>query len=118
MEFLHQVLLFLHLIGMAVLVAAFLLQRRTAAQGPLNPAWLHGAGLQLVTGLALVGVIEVQRDDVDHAKVGVKLLVALVITVLALVQRRRDPGAALPSWLVPSLAGLVVLNLGVAVFWQ
>lgn len=115
MEFLHQVLLFLHLLGMAVLVAAFLLQRRTAARGPLNAAWLHGAGLQLVTGLALVGVIEVQRDDVNHAKIGVKLLVALAVGLLALALRKRDP---MPSWLVPALAGLVVLNVGVAVFWQ
>jgi len=114
MEFLHQVLLFLHLLGMAVLVAAFLLQRRTAADGPLNSAWLHGSGLQLVTGLALVGVLDVQRDDVNHARAGVKLLVLLVIGGLALAYRRR---ASMPNWLVPALAGLVVLNTGIAVFW-
>lgn len=114
MEFLRQLLLFVHLLGMAVLVAAFLLQRRTAAGGPLNPAWLHGSGLQLITGLALVGVLDVQRDDVNHAKPGVKLLVVLVIGVLALVHRKRD---RLPNWLVPALAGLVVLNAGIAVFW-
>jgi hypothetical protein len=115
MEFLHQALLFLHLLGMAVLVGAFLLQRRTAAQGPLNAAWLHGSALQLVTGLALLGVIEVQRDDVDHAKLGVKLLVVLVVGGLALAFRRRD---RMPAWLLPALAGLVVLNAGIAVFWH
>lgn len=115
MEFLHDVLLFLHLLGMATLVGAFLLQRRTAASGPLNAAWLHGTALQLVTGLALVGVLELQEDEVNHPKVGVKLLVALVIGVLALVFRKRD---RMPTWLLPTLAGLVILNVGVAVFWN
>lgn len=115
MEFLRQVLLFLHLLGMAVLVGAFLLQRRTATTGPVNAAWLHGAALQLVTGLALVGVLDVQRDDVDHARAGVKLVVVLAVGVLALVYRRRD---RMPGWLLPTLAGLVVINTGIAVFWN
>lgn len=114
MEFLHQVLLFLHLLGMAVLVAAVLLQRRTP-DGPLNSAWLHGVGLQLITGLALVGVLEVQRDELNDAKFGVKLLVAVAIGTLALIYRKRDRP---PRWLVPTLAGLVVLNIAIAVFWQ
>lgn len=114
MEFLHQVLLFLHLIGMAVLVAAFLLQRRTAAAGPLNASWLHGSALQLVTGLALVGVLDAQRDDVNHVRATVKLVVVLVIAGLALVYRRRQ---SMPGWLLPTLVGLVVLNVAFAVFW-
>jgi hypothetical protein len=114
MEFLREVLLFLHLLGMATLAGAFLLQRRTAAAGPLNAVWLHGTALQLVTGLALVGVLEAMPEEVDHAKVGAKLLVALVIGGLALAFRRRD---RMPNWLLPALAALVVLNVGVAVFW-
>jgi len=115
MEFLHQALLFLHLLGMAVLVGAFLLQRRTAPGGPVNAAWLHGSALQLVTGLALVGVLDAQRDDVNHVKAAVKLLVLLVIGALALAYRRRD---RMPGWVLPTLAGLVVLNTAIAVFWQ
>lgn len=115
MEFLRLVLLFLHLLGMAVLVGSFLVQRRTAPDGPLNAGWLHGGLLQLLTGLALVGVKEAQNaPDLDHAKVGVKLTVLVVVLVLVLVGRRREP---LPAWLTPALAGLVVLNVGVAVFW-
>ena len=114
MEFLRQVLLFVHLLGMAVLVAAFLVQRR-AGDGRLNAGWLHGAALQLVTGLALVGVLDVQRDDVNHARAGVKLLVVVLIGALALVYRRRDRA---PNWLAPTLAALVVLNTGLAVFWR
>lgn len=114
MEFLRLVLLFLHLLGMAALAGSFLVQRHTAASGPLNAGWLHGSLLQLVTGVALVGVNEAQDNDLDHVKVAVKLVVLLVILGLVLVGRRRDP---LPAWLVPAVAGLVVLNVGVAVFW-
>jgi hypothetical protein len=114
MEFLRLVLLFLHLLGMAVLVGAFMVQRRAAGGGPLNAGWLHGSLLQFVTGLALVGVKEAQDAELDHAKVAVKLLVVLVVLGLAFVGRRRDP---LPAWMNPTLAGLVVLNVGVAVFW-
>ena len=60
-------------------------------------------------------MLEVQRDDANHPKVAVKLLVALVIGALALVFRKRD---RMPKWLLPTLTGLVVLNVGVAVFWD
>lgn len=115
MEFLRQCLLFLHLLGMATLVGAFLVQRRVAPGGPLNAGWLHGSLLQLLTGLALVGVNEAGAAEVDHAKIGVKLVVLLVIVGLVLVGRRRE--SSLPPWLVPGLIGLTVLNVGVAVFW-
>lgn len=127
MEFVRLVLLFLHLLGMAVLVGSFLLQRRTAPRGPLSAGWLHGALLQLVTGLALVGVNEAQDADLIHAKVGVKLLVLVAILGLVLFARRQGGGTAgtdrsedtgtLATWVVPALAGLVVLNVGIAVFW-
>lgn len=115
MEFVRLVLVFLHLLGMGLLLGTFLLQLRTARGGPLSVGWLHGAGLQLLTGLALVGVNEAADRDLDHVKVGVKLGVLVVIFVLILVARRA--GERLPSWAAPALGGLVVLNTGVAVFW-
>lgn len=114
MEFIRLVLLFLHLLGMALLVGSFLVQRRVSPQGPLNPGWLHGALLQLVTGVALVGVNEAQDNELDQIKVTVKLVVLVAVFALVLLGRRRE---TLATWLVPALAGLVVLNVGVAVFW-
>ena len=114
MEFVRLSLLFLHLLGMAVLLGSFLLQRRIAPQGPLHAGWLHGSLLQLLTGLALVGVNEAQDNDLDHVKVTVKLLVVVVILGAVLIFRRRE---RLESWLAPALAGLVVVNTAVAVFW-
>ncbi|HWO66805.1 MAG TPA: hypothetical protein VNO31_42910 [Umezawaea sp.] len=114
MEFVRLLLVFLHLLGMGMLVAMFFLQVRAGAGAPLNKGWLHGAGLQLLTGLALVGLSPLTDKDYDHFKVGVKLLVLVVIGVLAFLYVRKP---AAPAWLPRALAGLVVLNVGVAVFW-
>jgi len=113
-EFVRLLLVFLHLLGMGMLVAMFFLQVRAGAGAPLNKGWLHGAGLQLLTGLALVGLSPLTDKDYDHFKVGVKLLVLVVIGVLAFAYVRKP---AAPTWLPRALAGLVVLNVGVAVFW-
>ena len=114
MEFVRLLLVFLHLLGMGMLVAMFFLQVRAEAGAPLNKGWLHGAGLQLLTGLALVGLSPLTDKDYDHFKIGVKLLVLVVIGVLAFLYVRKP---AAPTWLPRALAGLVVLNVGVAVFW-
>lgn len=115
MEFLRLVLVFLHLLGMAMLVGMFMLQLRAGQGAALNKGWLHGGGLQLITGLALMGV-EPALDDVDynHMKLGIKILVLLVILGLAGAFVRKP---AAPKWLPFTLGGLVVLNVGLAVFW-
>jgi hypothetical protein len=114
METLRLSLLFLHLLGMAMLLGSFLVQLRVARQGPLSSGWLHAGLLQLVTGLGLVAVNEIQDNQLDHAKVAVKFAVLLVILGAVIVYRRR---AVMPQWLAPGLAGLAVVNVAVAVFW-
>jgi hypothetical protein len=116
MEFLRLVLLFLHLLGLGLLLGSFLVQRRVAPTGPLSAGWLHGSLLQLLTGVGLAGVDQALGGEhaPDNAKLAVKLVVLLVILGLIVVARRRD---TLPAWVSPALAGLVVLNAGVAVFW-
>lgn len=114
MEFVRLLLVFFHLLGMAVLVGAFLVQRRAAAGGPPNAGWLHGAGLQLVTGVALQLLSPLTDADYNHMKLGIKLLVLVAIGGLALAFTLKKTS---PKWLNPTLAGLVVLNVGLAVFW-
>jgi hypothetical protein len=114
-EFVRLLLVFLHLLGMALLIGMFLVQRRAPADSPLNRGWLHVAGLQLITGLALQLLAPATDQDYNSAKLGIKMLVLLVIGALALVYViRRVPA---PKWLPPSLVGLVVVNVGIAVFW-
>jgi len=115
MEFVRLVLVFLHLLGMAMLIGTFMLQAKAGAGAPVNKGWLHGAGLQLITGLILMGLDPI-NDEVEYnpIKIGIKLLVLVVIGGLALGFLRKPTA---PSWLNPTLGGLVVLNVGLAVFW-
>ncbi|TDV41456.1 hypothetical protein [Actinophytocola oryzae] len=115
MEFVRLLLVFLHLLGMALLVGMFLVQRRLPANAPLNMGWVHVAALQLITGLALQLLAPATDQDYNAAKLGIKTVVLLVIGALALVYViRRVPA---PKWLPPTLVGLVVVNVGIAVFW-
>jgi hypothetical protein len=114
MDFLRDLLLFLHFIGLAALFGGLFVQVK-ARPRLVNNAMLHGILTQLVTGVLLVGVLEGLDSDVNNAKVAVKLLVALVIGVLVVVNRRKP---ALPNGLYFALLGLTVLNIGVAVFWH
>ena len=115
MEFVRLLLVFLHLLGMALLVGMFLVQRRAPADAPLNQGWLHIAALQLITGLALQLLAPATDRDYDAAKLGIKTVILLVIGALALIYViRRVPA---PKWLPFTLVGLVVVNVGIAVFW-
>jgi hypothetical protein len=113
--FVRDLLLFLHLLGMATLVGAFLVQLRTGLDGPLNKGWLHGAGLQLVTGVALQLLAPVTDQDYNDAKLGVKLVVLIVIGALAIFYTVRGPAR---RWVPFTLVGLTVVNVGLAVFWH
>jgi hypothetical protein len=113
MDLARDILVFLHLIGMAAVFGGLFVQLR-ADPRVVNSAMVHGILTQLVTGLLLVGLLEADDADVDHAKVGVKLVVALAIAVLVFVHRRRG---ALSAGIFFTLLGLTVLNVGVAVFW-
>ena len=113
MDIARDLLLFLHFIGLAALFGGLFTQLK-ASPRVANPAMWHGALTQLVTGLLLVGLLEMDDADVNNAKVGVKLVVALVIAVLIFVNRKKQ---SLPDGLFFGLLGLTALNIAVAVFW-
>jgi hypothetical protein len=112
-EFVRQVLLFLHFIGLASLLGGFLTQM-SATEKRVVPAMLHGALTQLVTGVALVGVLHGLDKEVDNAKIGVKSLVLLAILVLLWINRRTS---LIAKGVYFAIGGLTVLNIGIAVFW-
>lgn len=114
MEFLRLLLLFLHFVGLASLIGGFLVQMK-GPQRRLIPAILYGALVQLVTGLLLIGVDKALDKAVNDPKMGVKLLVVVVITVLAFVLRKRP---TLAPGVFIGLFTLSLLNVAVAVFWN
>lgn len=113
MDFVRNLLLLVHLLGFAALFGGAFVQIRDEVK-VVNGAMLYGILTQVVTGILLVGVLENQHADVDHAKVAVKFGVALVIAVLCWVNRSR---LSIPGGLFGLIALLTVANAAVAVFW-
>ncbi|WP_113904902.1 MULTISPECIES: hypothetical protein [Brevibacterium] len=107
MEILREILLSLHLIGMAIIVGGYF----TVIRSPrVLPGMLHASYLQLVTGLLLVGIAEMGDDEVNHMKVGIKLVVAILVTVFAFIGNRRQKAVASPD----AAAGAALGSAGAA----
>ncbi|MFG2037462.1 hypothetical protein [Dactylosporangium sp. NPDC048998] len=115
MEPLRLTLLFLHLIGFALLLGGSVAQYLTGRLR-INPAMLWGAGIQVVTGLGLAAPL---RGGGEHepptAKLAVKLVIGLMIFVMAFFSRKRE-GVNRGHFL--ALVGLTIANAAVAVFWR
>jgi len=110
MDFLNSVLVFLHLLGMAGILAGFLIQLITGHRaGP--KCMLHSSLLQLVTGLILFGLAEMGEDPVNHVKFGIKLVVAVAVTAVAIFDVRKPA-----KNLAVAAGALTVVNVAVAVF--
>ncbi|MFT4009891.1 MAG: hypothetical protein QM655_07580 [Nocardioidaceae bacterium] len=115
MDFVRHLLLFGHLVAIAALVGSLLTQW-SATERPVGVVTVWGARLAFLFGLLLVGVLEADDDvEVDHNKVAVKLIVALVVVALLEANRKKP---SLSQALYSTVLGLAVVNVGVAVFWR
>lgn len=114
MEALRLILLFVHLVGFALLfggaVAQFL-----AGRYRIGPAMLWGSIIQLVSGLALSAPLRGGGDDEPSpVKLGVKLLIAVLIFIMVFVPRKRE---AVNKGHFIGIIVLTATNAAVAVFW-
>jgi peptidoglycan/LPS O-acetylase OafA/YrhL len=108
------ILLFVHILGFAALLGGMLAQLRSSEKS-VTPVMRDGAGTAFLAGLLLVGVLEAGDEGVDHAKVGVKFGVGLVILVLVMANTRKP---RIPAGLFYGILALTVANVAVAVFWS
>lgn len=92
MDILYKVLLVLHFVGIVAIGYGFFKELAKKTFG-VNVAMLHGASTQLLTGVLLVGLHEsgaIESDYVvDHSKIAIKLIVALVIIALYSIGKRK-----------------------------
>ena len=119
MQILATVLVILHFIGLSFLLGSFLVQVKDIAKGKgrVLRGMIDGSLLQLITGLALTGIYSaglVEGEEVNNAKIAVKLVVLLVIVALVFIFRKREVA---PSWVLWAIGGLTVLNVVLAVAW-
>jgi hypothetical protein len=114
-------LVVLHLVGLSALLGGFLVQIKAlrAKTAEILPAMVHGAWTALLTGLLLVGVREWELalgdgDELDHSKIAIKSVVALIVVVLVMLNRKKKP---VPGSVLGTIGGLTFLNVVLAVFW-
>ena len=110
----YDILLVLHIVSWAFVIGAWLSRVR---EPRVVPGLLHAAATALVTGVLMTGIASASDavDDVDNTKIGVKLVVAIVITTLAWIGQRR--GDEVRPALVHAIGLLAIANVCIAVLW-
>ncbi|MBO1902175.1 hypothetical protein J4H92_09475 [Leucobacter weissii] len=116
MEIVKGILIVLHLVGFGVVFGSTLAQFPQVKRGTarITPGILHGANLLFVTGLLLVGMVYALGGQPNNLKITVKLLVLIVMIVMILVGRKKQP---VPAGILGTIAGLSLLNVTLAVLW-
>ena len=115
MEILEHLFVLAHLLGMAAVIGSAVF----VARGAVTPALVWGARAQLVTGLVLVGLAEAGDDEVNTAKIAVKLVVAVAVVACAEIAAARDrKGQGPRPQLVNAAGALALLNTAIAVLWR
>jgi predicted membrane protein len=120
-ELSRNVLVILHLVGMAAVLGGFLTQMKAMAKkaARIVPAMVHGAWTALITGILLVGVAQWRigmgaNFEVDHTKIAVKSIIAAVILVLVMINRKKDN---VNTPIFGAIGALTLTNLVLAVIW-
>lgn len=116
MSLVYDLVVVLHLIGMAMIVGGWLAQIRSP-RPVISPGILHGALVQILTGMILVGLAssDAVDRDVDNTKIAVKLVVAAAVAGLAVVGQARAKDA--PPAFTHGAGGLAATNVMIAVLW-
>ncbi|MEO7267751.1 MAG: hypothetical protein ABIW49_00895 [Knoellia sp.] len=113
MDFLINVFVVLHLLGLAAIIGSAVF----VARGVPTPALVWGARAQIITGLILVGLGEAGDEPLNHTKIGVKLLIAIAVAACAEIAAGRERRGQGNPQLVHAAGALAVLNTLVAVLW-
>lgn len=117
MDLVYDILVALHLLGMAAVVGGWIAVR--SGRTVISPI-VWGARAQLVTGLLLVGIASAIKDDehtVDNTKIAVKLVIALGVLAAAEIGAARGRKGRDTGPLLDVAGGAAVANVLVAALW-
>ncbi|MFC3504273.1 hypothetical protein ACFOOK_25360 [Micromonospora krabiensis] len=113
MEALRLILLYVHLIGFALLLGGSIAQY-VSGRLRINAAMLWGAVIQLLTGVGLSAPLR-DGDEPAPAKLVTKFVIAVLIFVMVFFSRKR---ADVNRGHFLAIVGLTLVNAAVAVFWR
>jgi hypothetical protein len=115
MGVLRLVLLYVHLVGFALLLGGAVSQYLSGTIR-INAAMVWGAGIQVLSGLGLAAPLRGGGDaEPEPAKLAVKAVIGLMIFVMVFFSRKRD---VVNSGHFFAIVGLTLVNAAVAVFWR
>ncbi len=115
MEFLEHLLVLVHLLGLAAVIGSAVF----VARGRVTRELIWGARIQVLSGLALVGLKEMGDGGLNHTKIAVKLAIGLLVvacTEIAGARERKRSGEV--ATLVKTTGILALLNATVATLWE
>lgn len=112
-EALRLVLLYVHLIGFALLLGGAAAQYLTG-RIRINSAMLWGATIQLLSGIALAAPLR-DGNEPAPAKLVTKFVLALAIFVMVFFSRKRE---SVNRGHFLATIGLTLVTAAVAVFWR
>ncbi|WP_306214951.1 hypothetical protein [Actinoplanes sp. RD1] len=117
MEALRLILLYLHLIGFALLLGGGIAQFVTGKLR-INQAMLWGSIIQVVTGLGLAAPLRGGGDnEPDPAKLAVKGVIGVLIFIMVFIPWRKKRENVARGHFIGIIA-LTLINAAVAVFWR
>lgn len=94
-------------------ILAMLLSQAKKSPRKLNPGVIHAGLTALVAGIVMTGIWkQVEDEELNHLKVGIKLLVALVLVFLGYKNVKKD---VLKNSVWLTMIGLTILNVVIAV---
>ena len=117
MSILFNILVFLHIVGAAMIVGYWI---ATLREPTVHPRQRDGAFLQLLTGIAMMGVIPFLPDaDPNYFKLGIKFAIGVAVAVLAVIGSRKvKNGEAVSTGLAHGVGGLALVNIAIATLWN
>lgn len=117
MEILRNGVVFIHLIGFALLFGGWfveVVQRRFRVDQIMN----LGMIVAFVAGLALSAPWGTS-GDLNYVKIGVKLVVLLIVAALmGISSARAKKDRPLPAWTFWLIGALVLLDAGLGIMWR
>ncbi|MFF2389806.1 Fe-S protein [Agromyces sp. NPDC058104] len=117
METLRHIVVFVHLIGFAVLFGAWVVEavnRRYQVTRLMN----YGLLIAGVAGLALAAPWGIEYD-LNYMKIGIKLVVLIAIgALLGIGSARQRKNGSVPPAIFWSIGILTALNAAIAVIWR
>lgn len=117
MSILFSILVFLHIVGAAMIVGYWIATIKTPT---VHPRQRDGAFLQLLTGIAMMGLLPLMPDaDPNYFKLGIKFAIGVAVAVLAVIGSRKvKNGEPVSTGVAHGVGGLALVNIAIATLWN